>query len=125
MSVKIYTSYYGNPKLRNLQPDIKTASISNSKPDWFETTYEWKRLSPNWTDVDNFKCKRISFSELAVRYGTTLIGRFGSKEEARHFILNRVGPDCTLILLCWEKNASECHRSILAKLFPEEYMGEY
>ena len=124
MGVKVYTSYYANPKLKSLPTYIKTVSVSNSTPAWFEPTFNLERLSPSWALIEAYKQRHISFELFREKYCEELMRKFESAEEIRNLVFNRIGPDDVAVLLCWEKNESICHRSILAEFFPDEYVGE-
>ena len=127
--MKIYTSYFGNPKLMVLPKNTITVSIANTTPKWFYVDLKLDKFNPEWDLVNAFKTGNISFDAFSSSYANTLSYRFTDFSGIREYLMdniNALGKDCdTAILLCWEKDHNRCHRSVLAKLFPDEYVGEY
>lgn len=107
--LKIYTSYFGNYK--NVPQEYQCISIANSKPKGLNVP-TWKDVVPNWNNVKAFKEQSISAYEFMTRY----ISDLTYDSSLRHFnylekYKNKVDA---VVLLCWEKDRSLCHRVILA-----------
>lgn len=121
--MNIYTSYFTRVNL--LQDTSKFyVAISNSKPDWLTIPCtSIKDLAPEWKDVEAFKKGNITFKDLRDRYVDTLHRRYGDLINIE-LDLSDIAGDKDVVLVCWEKDDSKCHRSILADIFAVDYRGE-
>lgn len=124
---KVYTSYYAKTKGRSGY-DTVYVTVSNTKPHWYDTPHEdMRELSPSWNIINDYKEGRISYAQFKEAYRNELISRYETVENIRELILCRLNvvSEIPIVLLCWEKNGNECHRTALAEfVFPDEYLGE-
>lgn len=127
--MKVYTSYFGNPKLRELPNNVATLSVSNTTPAWFSPHLILSKVNPEWGHINALKMLRISFSTFATLYKLTLSKRFTDASYISSYVYEAVESldkkYDTVILLCWEKDSKQCHRSVLAEYFGDTYAGEY
>ena len=89
-------------------------SISNTMPKGFTGTVEtrFKSAVPDWDLVKQYKNGEVTWEEYSRQYLLML------EENWDKSIIDRLaeynnGRDCTL--LCWCKDKSRCHRSLLAE----------
>ena len=94
----IYTSYYASPALRSL-PKSRQVAISVGTPKGWTGRKEGK-LAPTWAMV------RMSMDEDYKSAYAAILARLNPKEIA-------AGMD-GCVLLCWERDPKECHRSLVA-----------
>ena len=106
----IYTSYYA--QLRNIPKDITPYAISNSIPKGVTVQEKLTAFVPDWENVARYKAdgdwKRFKDDYLSQLNRLTSIYL----------------PDDDIVLLCYEKDASVCHRSILAEWLQEKFFIE-
>lgn len=107
--LKIYTSYFGNYK--NIPQEYQCISIANSKPKGLNIP-TWTDVVPNWNNVKEFKEQQITACEFIKRY----ISDLTYDSPLKHFDYLEKYEDKVeaVVLLCWEKSADFCHRTILA-----------
>ena len=112
--MNIYTSYFGNYK--NIPQEFQCLSIANTKPQGlFIPT--WKEVVPKWSIVKSFKANEISYELFEQMYLYQLFNTYQVNDiqkiaKLRNY-LEYMNAD--IVLLCWEKDASHCHRLILVK----------
>lgn len=121
--LELYTSYFGN--YRKIPQYYRCISVANSRPASI-CVPKWNDVIPNWSMVENYKLDLIDFDEFSTLYKCQLkLKRLCAYEKYL------TEYDLPIVLLCWEKDASKCHRSVLAKFLNEnfnhiiEYKGEY
>ena len=108
MKTEIYTSYFANYK--NIPKEYNCVSIANSKPESLFIP-EWKQVAPAWNLVQQLKSKTIAFNDFAYYYGQQL-----DTKPAIYYIsaLQKFSLGRPVVLMCWEKEFSACHRRLLA-----------
>ena len=106
----IYTTYYA--KLRDVPEGARVFSISNSQPEGMSLPQLWQVI-PSWSDVQQYK-QSGDWETFVNRY----IQRLDSVDKVTllpHLV------DGDVVLVCYEKDASRCHRSILAEWITQEF----
>lgn len=103
--VEVYTSYFSNYK--NIPSEYQCVSIANSRPSSICIPI-WSDVIPHWSLVKAFKNKSISSNEFMGRYIEMLKSK--PLENYKNFLMQYKYP---IVLLCWEKDCSWCHRSLL------------
>lgn len=100
----IYTSYYGY--LRHLPSTLACYQISNSAPAGIQLP-KLKEFVPPWPLVKAYKQTGdwAEFSRLYVRFLDRLCA-----DDVFHIL-----PTGDCVLLCYERDPSVCHRSLLAE----------
>lgn len=85
------------------------------------TRMEESLLSPSWELLNYAKENKISFEEYKERFLKELKQRPFVVEKLR--TLKRIGKDRLIFLVCFEKDASKCHRSIVRDILmtPRKY----
>lgn len=85
------------------------------------TRMEESCLSPSWALLNYAKEYKISFEEYKERFLRELKKRPFALEKLRN--LKRIGKDRVIFLVCLEKDASKCHRSIVKDILmtPSKY----
>ena len=77
---------------------------------------EWMRdLAPSIRLLDDYRERRIGWDEFAERY----LKEMGEKKELIHELRRRSEGGEVITLLCWERDARFCHRSLLKRLIDE------
>ncbi len=113
--MKIYTSYFSNPELKKFDGlKISIARYDNR----FKTIIDDKiiDIAPSRDLLKLYKDKKIDFDEYAYLY----LGEVCNYGEANRFneiynILHKYNKD--IVLLCYEKDDKECHRSIFREWY--------
>ena len=121
--MNIYTSYFA--RAAYLKDDSKVyISIANSTPTWFQLSYmSAKELAPLWAHINELKSGKVGFNVFAENFKSTLEERFGDFLNIVKYIEDMAdGRD--VVLLCWEKEFRQCHRSVVADIIGEAYAGE-
>jgi uncharacterized protein YeaO (DUF488 family) len=109
----IYTSYYA--KARYIKNAI-LVQISNSAP--MNVDYTIRPAIPAWSIVSAHKNKQITNEQYTERYiADTDFVAVKAKLDA----IQATNKDKDIILLCYEKPNSFCHRHILAEKLNEDY----
>lgn len=114
--MKVYTSYY--KKFEKIGPAYTLIRISNSKPKGFVwDIYKLPEVYPEWKCVAALKSGDMSEAEFEQTYREKLSKL--NKEAVWNQIRDIAGvyqdDQRDVILLCWEKTGSFCHRHILAE----------
>jgi hypothetical protein len=108
----LYTSYFSNPRLKKTTK--RKVSIAIGVPKNWQGDRDL-RLAPSWAML------RMS-SEDYYRIFARMLAKLNPHEIAKQY------DDC--ILLCWEKDDMECHRSYVARWLRDagyqvqEYIGD-
>lgn len=106
--MEIYTSYFGNYK--HIPHEYQCVSIANSKPEGLFIP-ECNLLKPDWNIVQAYKNKDISHDDFAKLY----IGKLNIVPAFKYFeSLRQIALSNPLVLMCWEKDHTICHRTIAA-----------
>ena len=96
----IQTSYFAKYKGEN------AVSISLSKPQWYTTCREYKKLAPSWNLLNKYKQDKDEEFYIE-QYYKDVLDKLDPKQ-----VYEELGEDA--VLLCWEKNGF-CHRFLVAK----------
>jgi uncharacterized protein YeaO (DUF488 family) len=112
------TTYFA--RLRQLakkDPKImdRAVAICNGTPDIWTGRY-YRKLAPDWPAVQSYK-QNGDWDRFAQNYKM-----FKLRELDVEQVVSDLGEDA--ILVCWEKDASHCHRSLVAEWL-REYLGRF
>lgn len=111
----IYTSYFGN--MRNIPKDnYVCVAISASVPEGVNCLH-FKKLAPKYDNFKDLKDGKQSFTEFAGRYESETLSNLRPIDVVSE-IKQLAGKDAegkNIVLLCYEKNSMECHRSLVAQ----------
>ncbi len=117
----IYTTYYAN--LRSVPAGAEVYAISNGCPSGVSIPKLWQAV-PAWSAVQQYK-QTGDWESFKASYLKLLEVRDSSAWAGL------VGSDKDIFLVCYEKDPSVCHRSILAEwlgkrhgLVVKEWRGE-
>lgn len=99
----VYTCYYTSPKLKNIEKE-RLVSISRSCPYKFDI-HEINELKPTERLLNLWKNKKINWDEYEEEYSNQL------ESYDMETIFNNLNDGD--ILLCYEKDSSKCHRSLV------------
>ena len=112
----LYTSYY-TKVLKEETSDCILVQVSNTKPDWFsKELVSLESLAPSWKLINLFKNGVIDMDKFSDDY----IRELDSKIDGA-VIKKALEQMCSLcdvdnvILVCWEKDYENCHRTPLAQ----------
>jgi uncharacterized protein YeaO (DUF488 family) len=110
----IYTASYGMPE----KHVGKLVSISNSNAKGFENIWKKQAMVPEWGLVKLLKEKKVSWNEYRKCYLEMLETNV---EQINCEKLRKIANDKNkhITLLCWEKDSSRCHRSLVAEWLKE------
>lgn len=108
--MNIYTSYFSNYK--NLV-EYQCVSIANSKPANIFVP-EWVTVRPDWCNVDAYKKGLLDYEQFTKLYRAKL-EQFDSCMYTAYLMQYKQD----VVLLCWEKDATICHRRVLAEFLSE------
>lgn len=124
--MRIYTSYYA--KVGRMNTDALLVRVSNTAPSWFSkmlTTLN-TNVYPDWRIINAFKDGSMSYETFCTKYRESLMDRTTSNElleEIKRMAFSYGKED--VVLLCYEKNGAECHRTELAHFIDNGcYCGE-
>lgn len=110
---------------------LPKVAISNSAPTWFKGP-KLVAFVPSWWAVREFKAGKLTWDEFEFEYRSLLAGRakaagYSSFREWLAVVLQaaakRVNSD-EVVLCCWEKDPTYCHRSIIWEFIPEDMRGK-
>lgn len=124
--MRLYTSYYA--RAVRASDDILFIRVSNTVPDWFRRTYHTLSINvfPDWNFINAFKKDEISYETFCAEYRKKIMGSTQPNlilDEIKR-LADEYGKD-TVVLLCYEKNSSLCHRTELARIIDDGcYCGE-
>ncbi len=71
-------------------------------------------LAPSWQLLRQYKSDKISFDEYIERYKKEILSRRSAIDLM--FDINHASKKHNIFLVCYEKDAKRCHRSILKEL---------
>lgn len=125
----VHTSYYAKASRMNLD-DYILVRVSNTQPSWFvhKTHVLNTNVFPDWNLINSYKNGEITYEKFGALYTRQIVSH-GQPE----FIIQELKNLCKIhnkehvVLLCYEKDAGTCHRSVLAQLIDnngECYCGE-
>lgn len=125
--MRIYTSYYSRVS-RIDTSEYLLVRVSNTSPEWFEKKlYKIdSNVYPDWTTINNYKSGEITRDEFRALYARKITSQTQPEfiyQELEN--LGRLYGKENIVLLCWEKDAQACHRTMLAELISKgDYIGE-
>lgn len=103
--MKIYTSYFG--MLRKLErAGIEPVAICRGKPKWFKGRY-LGRLAPTWPMM------QMQLPEFWESYAE-MLEHMDAREVAETLWRYRRRGCKAVAMVCYEKDAAECHRHVVA-----------
>lgn len=111
----IYTGYYSKTK-HYQEKGIYTIGISGKVPDFYEGEH-WKDLAPRFSDFREWRKGNIDNMEYVQRYKSWLNTLDISLLRER--FENLIKEHKNIILLCYEKPETFCHRHVLADWIEE------
>lgn len=114
--MRLFTSYFANRALRQ-RTDLIQVAISRWSPRWSSTCDEVLRCLAPSHELFERKPARAEFTRL-YRHGLDRIGVGRIEAELEAVSRRHGGKD--LVLLCYERDAATCHRSILSQWLLEE-----
>ena len=107
--MKIYTSYFA--KAKKIPSEIIPVSIALKAPPGY-TGLSYKKLSPNWDILSEWK--RIHNEEIyCERFSREILSKLTPEGVLHELETLSGGKD--VVLLCYEKTGSFCHRNEVAK----------
>ena len=106
---KVFTSYYAN--WRRFPETATPISIAGNAPEGF-LGLEYKKLAPKWSFFKDYKDGIIDEEGYTIQYNKLILEPLSPKVVFEE-LTKDLGTD--IILLCWEKKGSFCHRHIVAK----------
>lgn len=111
----IYTSYYGNPLLDRTRHFL--VPVSNTVPKNWSPDASFTQAIPEWdTIVRPHKDGRIDEETFTFRYRMMLDCRKDAAiAQLRNIVQQADTVSMDVILLCWERPGTFCHRRILAE----------
>lgn len=108
--MKIYTSYFA---VENKIPQgITRVSIARWKPKGV-IALEYKVLAPSETLLKKYKSGSMDIEKYAKEYYRDVLNKLTIEEVMQYFDLVSNGND--IVLLCFEKSDSFCHRTLVAE----------
>lgn len=111
MIKSVYTSYYAN--VNSFPETFSFYCISRTMPAKVYTNiYHINEAKPSWYILKAYKNQTITFEKYKELY-------IAEKTEYLDIIYNQLKSNS--VLLCWEKDYTYCHRSILAELLNKRY----
>lgn len=108
--MNIYTGYYAKTK-KYEEDGLCTVGVSGKRPDFFKGI-AWKDVAPRWEHYSKWKSGEIGNDEYIELY-TQMLDNL-SKEDVSQFLKKLEEEYEDIILLCYEKPGSFCHRHALA-----------
>lgn len=109
----IHTSYFA--KYRQINPEWACISIANSKPAGIVIP-ECKQLMPEWRYVELIKQCRIDRDYFNQVYRISL--DYGLSKTWLYNYFKSFNTE-HIVLMCWEADPKECHRSVLMNYLKE------
>ncbi len=109
----IYTSYFGN--MKRIGDNVIYVAISATIPEGVKCLH-LKKLAPSYGNLMAFK-NDSDWGKYSKRYKDETLSKF-RPDEIISMIYNLIGEQRTvkdIVLLCYEKEYSRCHRSIVAE----------
>ena len=106
--MKIYTSYFA--VLRRIPEHIVPVSICLKAPDWFTGT-QYKTLAPTSSILYQQKSNPDE-SRYISRFNSEILGVLNREHVVKE--LENLSDGKDVVLLCYEKPTSFCHRYLIA-----------
>lgn len=105
----IYTSYFAN--LKNIPDTITPVAICAKVPKWF-TGICYRALAPSYDILMNYK-NSGDFDNYTDRYRNEILSTLDPESVVKKLMYLSGNED--IVLLCYEKDFSQCHRSLVSK----------
>jgi len=125
---KVYTSYFAIEKrVHSRLPDNRQlVAAVRYFPQWAKRDhYRWLReLSPSADLLACAKARKISFKDYAEEYLKELTTNYDSMRQVEDLVHLILYSKMDIVLFCYEKDSSVCHRSILKQLLMDVCAGE-
>lgn len=112
MAQQVYTSFWANPELGDL--DARLVSISRGQPRW-PLPFRYKRLRALAPNDEAWQEKDMERFEAAYIVQLEALGIRCVLAD-----LERIAGNHACVLLCWEKPGEFCHRRVLASWIQEQ-----
>lgn len=108
----IYTSYFAHAK--TIKGDPILVAISATIPEGFEC-YCMKELAPSYNTLMDFK-RDQDWDKYVTRYREETLSKLTPTKVITRLeqLTGCTGNGRDIILLCWEKDSSRCHRSLVS-----------
>lgn len=111
---KIYTSYYTKAAKLD-EDDFVFVQISLSSPKWFpHNLVKFLSLAPTWDLLNSYKSGEIEFEEQYDKKYYEILNSLDKNKIIAKLNWLKEKTNKNVVLLCWEKDRNECHRSLLA-----------
>ena len=109
--MRVFTSHWRNPELRDL--DATIIGISRGTPRW-DAGFRYRRFWGLAPDDATWAHEDLEAFETSYRAQLERLGAGGILAD-----LERIAGDGAAVLLCWEKPGEFCHRRVLAEWLHE------
>jgi uncharacterized protein YeaO (DUF488 family) len=107
--LNIYTSYFA--VARNIPISIAQVSIAAKAPDGF-AGIQYKKLAPSWSIYKEYK-ESGDTTRYTKRYTEEILGNLKQDDVIED--LSKFTSTYNVVLLCYEKTGSFCHRHIVSE----------
>ena len=125
---KVYTSYFAIEKrVHSRLPDNRQlVAAVRYFPQWAKRDhYRWLReLGPSHDLLARAKARKISFKDYAEEYLKELTTNYDSMRQVEDLVHLILYSKMDIVLFCYEKDSSVCHRNILKQLLMDVCAGE-
>ena len=125
---KVYTSYFAIEKRvhARLPDNRQLVAAVRYFPQWAKRDhYRWLReLGPSADLLACAKARKISFKDYAEEYLKELTTNSDSMRQVEDLVHLILYSKMDVVLFCYEKDSSVCHRSILKQLIVDVCAGE-
>ena len=125
---KVYTSYFAIEKrVHSRLPDNRQlVAAVRYFPQWAKREhYRWLRdLGPSADLLARAKARKISFKDYSEEYLKELTTNYDSMRQVEDLVHLILYSKMDIVLFCYEKDSSVCHRSILKRLLMDVCAGE-
>lgn len=120
----IYTGYYGAVnKYLNIYPNFALVAISGKPPiNW--KYYHFKKFAPSYSIWKEYHDSTLPLNDkinkYTYRFNTEILNNL-NKDTILLDLYNTVNQNQNLILLCYEKPNTFCHRHLIANYLLKEF----
>lgn len=123
----LYTTYLAN--ISNLDDDMRKILVTRWKPrkgiDIDKYNLEWKpELAPSDILLSKYKNAAMTKQEMFEEYKSNLENKLPSLRIVES-IVEDIESGKDVVLICYEKDVFDCHRSVLADYISKKYNIEY
>lgn len=122
MKPKIYTAYLA---VQNKIPEgVRKIFVARYAPKSLDMRKENIKhipaLAPSWNLKEDFKANKMSYKEFCEAFETEIRLDDFSMNYIKSIAIFMIEYNTDIALICYEKDESDCHRSIVAKLIKEQ-----